>query len=66
MPPAADGDDDEGSTEMSETELQEQGEVVKAFLLDLLDAFGLDGEVPRPRADDGAVSWRSPATTWGC
>jgi spoIIIJ-associated protein len=30
---------------MSETELAEQGEVVRGFLADLLDAFGLDGEV---------------------
>jgi spoIIIJ-associated protein len=50
-----DGDDDEGSTNMSETELLEQGEVVKSFLLDLLDAFGLDGEVATSTADDGAV-----------
>jgi spoIIIJ-associated protein len=49
------GDDDEGSTELSETELQEQGEVVKGFLLDLLDAFGLDGEVATATADDGAL-----------
>jgi spoIIIJ-associated protein len=40
---------------MSETELLEQGEVVKSFLLDLLDAFGLDGEVATSTADDGAV-----------
>ena len=40
---------------MSETELLEQGEVVKSFLLDLLDAFGLDGEVATATADDGAV-----------
>ena len=41
---------------MSETELAEQGEVVKAFLLDLLDAFGLDGEVAASTAaDEGAV-----------
>jgi spoIIIJ-associated protein len=48
-------DDDEGSTQLSETELQEQGEVVKGFLLDLLDAFGLDGEVATSTADDGAL-----------
>jgi spoIIIJ-associated protein len=52
----ADGDDDEGSANLSETELQEQGEVVKGFLLDLLDAFGLDGEVAAATAeDDGAI-----------
>lgn len=50
-----DDDDDEGSTDMSETELLEQGEVVKAFLLDLLDAFGLDGEVATSTAEDGAL-----------
>jgi spoIIIJ-associated protein len=53
--PRSRGDDDEGSTELSETELQEQGEVVKGFLLDLLDAFGLDGEVATATADDGAL-----------
>lgn len=52
---ATDGDDDEGSTDMGETELLEQGEVVKTFLLDLLDAFGLDGEVSTATAEDGAV-----------
>lgn len=41
---------------MSETELVEQGEMVKVFLLDLLDAFGLEGEVSTSTAtDDGAV-----------
>ncbi len=51
-----DADDDEGSTAMSDTELQEQGEVVRAFLLDLLDAFGLDAQVTTTTAsEDGAV-----------
>jgi spoIIIJ-associated protein len=41
---------------MSEAELAEQGEVVRGFLVDLLDAFGLDGEVTAtPAEDDGAV-----------
>lgn len=40
---------------MSETELAEQGEVVRAFLLDLLDAFGLDGTVTATPAEEGAV-----------
>ena len=40
---------------MSEAELLEQGEVVRGFLLDLLDAFGLDGEVATTPAEDGAV-----------
>ena len=40
---------------MSDTELQEQGEAVKGFLLDLLDAFGLDGEVATATAEDGAL-----------
>jgi spoIIIJ-associated protein len=48
-------DDDEGSTNMSEAELLEQGEVVRGFLLDLLDAFGLDGEVAVATGEDGAV-----------
>jgi spoIIIJ-associated protein len=50
-----DRDDDEGSTELSEAELQAQGEAVKGFLVDLLDAFGLDGEVAISTADDGAL-----------
>jgi spoIIIJ-associated protein len=51
-----DGDDDEERANLSEIELQEQGEVVKGFLLDLLDAFGLDGEVATATAeDDGAI-----------
>ena len=54
--PGRDGDDDQESIDMSETELLEQGEVVKAFLLDLLDAFGLEGEVATSTVpDDGAV-----------
>ena len=41
---------------MSETELlAEQGEVVRTFLLDLLDAFGFDGEVTATPAEEGAV-----------
>ena len=40
---------------MSETELAEQGEVVRGFLVDLLDAFGLDGEVTATPAEEGAV-----------
>ena len=41
---------------MTETELAEQGEVVRGFLVDLLDAFGLDGEVTAtPAEEDGAV-----------
>ena len=51
----ADRDDDDGSKDMSETELMEQAEVVKSFLLDLLDAFGLDGEVSAAPAEEGAV-----------
>jgi spoIIIJ-associated protein len=51
----ADREDDEGSRDMSETELAEQGEVVRAFLLDLLDAFGLDGAVTATPAEEGAV-----------
>jgi spoIIIJ-associated protein len=51
----ADRDDDDGSKDMSETELMEQAEVVKTFLVDLLDAFGLDGEVTAAPAEEGAV-----------
>lgn len=40
---------------MSETELAAQGEVVRGFLLDLLDAFGLDGEVTATPAEEGAI-----------
>jgi spoIIIJ-associated protein len=47
--------DDEGSIEMSDTELAEQGEAVRTFLVDLLDAFGLDGDVTATPADEGAV-----------
>lgn len=50
-----DFDDDEEKTEMSDTELAAQGEVVRGFLLDLLDAFGLDGEVVATPAEEGAV-----------
>jgi spoIIIJ-associated protein len=48
--------DDDERIDMSEGELQEQGEVVRAFLVDLLDAFGLDGEVTAStNVDDDAV-----------
>ena len=40
---------------MSETELAEQGEVVRGFLVDLLDAFGLEGDVTATPAEEGAV-----------
>ncbi len=40
---------------MSDTELVAQGEVVRGFLLDLLDAFGLDGDVVATPAEEGAV-----------
>ncbi|MEO7428743.1 MAG: R3H domain-containing nucleic acid-binding protein, partial [Acidimicrobiales bacterium] len=48
-------DDDEEKIEMSDTELAAQGEVVRGFLLDLLDAFGLDGEVAATPAEEGTV-----------
>jgi spoIIIJ-associated protein len=51
----ADQDDEQESRDMSETELVEQGEVVRGFLLDLVDAFGLDGEVIATPAEEGAV-----------
>jgi spoIIIJ-associated protein len=50
-----DTDDDEGSTVMSETELAEQGELVKKFLLDLVDAFGYEATITTATGDDGAV-----------
>lgn len=51
-----DHDDEQETTTMSETELAEQGEVVRGFLVDLLDAFGLEGTVAAtPVADDDAV-----------
>jgi len=54
--PARDHDDDEQeSNDMSDTQLAEQGEVVRGFLVDLLDAFGLDGEVTATPAEEGAV-----------
>lgn len=48
-------DDDEENIEMSETELAAQGEVVREFLLDLLDAFGLEGDVAASPAEEGTV-----------
>jgi spoIIIJ-associated protein len=48
--------DEQESRTMSETELAEQGEVVRGFLVDLLDAFGLDGQVTASTVpDDDAV-----------
>ena len=52
---AGDFDDEQESIDMSDTELAEQGEVVRGFLVDLLDAFGLDGEVTANPAEEGAV-----------
>lgn len=49
------GPEREESTEMNEAELIEQGEVVKRFLLDLLGAFGLQGQVSASTAEDDAV-----------
>ncbi len=48
-------DDDQETIEMSDTELAAQGEVVRDFLLDLLDAFGLEGDVAATPAEEGAV-----------
>jgi len=48
-------DNDEEKIEMSETELVAQGEIVREFLLDLLDAFGLEGDVVATPAEEGAV-----------
>ncbi len=52
---AVDQDDEQESINMSETQLAEQGEAVRGFLLDLLDAFGLDGDVTATPAEEGAV-----------
>ena len=52
---AGDFDDEQESIDMSDTELAEQGEVVRGFLVDLLDAFGLDGDVTAAPAEEGAV-----------
>lgn len=46
---------DEESTEMSETEQLAQGDVAQELLIDLLDAFDLDGDVAMGRGEDGAV-----------
>jgi spoIIIJ-associated protein len=55
-PDGADGSGDEEKIEMSEEELTAQGEVAQAFVVDLLDAFGLDGDVAiSTAADDGAI-----------
>ena len=40
---------------MTEIELAEQGEVVRGFLVDLLDAFGLEGDVTARPTEDAAV-----------
>jgi spoIIIJ-associated protein len=50
-----DTDDNEEIPTMTETELLEQGEVVQTFLMDLLDAFGLAGDVSVTPAEEGAV-----------
>ena len=42
---------------MTDVQLAEQGEVVQGFLVDLLDAFGLDGEVTSATADDDAIEF---------
>jgi len=52
---ADDFDNDQEKIDMSEIELAAQGEVVRGFLLDLLDAFGLDGEVVATPAEEDAV-----------
>jgi spoIIIJ-associated protein len=50
---------------MSEAELVEQGEVVRGFLLDLLDAFDMDGTVAATPTDDGAVELAVTGTDLG-
>ena len=46
---------DEEINDMTDTELVAQGEVVQTFLMDLLDAFGLEGDVSVTPAEEGAV-----------
>lgn len=53
--PRHDDDDDQESIEMTDAQLTEQGEVVQGFLVDLLDAFGLDGDVTATPAEEGAI-----------
>jgi len=53
--PRTDRSDDEEIIEMSDTELAAQGEAAREFLLDLLDAFGLEGDVTATPAEAGAV-----------
>lgn len=48
-------DEDQEKIELSDTEIAAQGEIVKGFLLDLLDAFGLDGDVSAQPAEEGAI-----------
>jgi spoIIIJ-associated protein len=48
-------DDDEGSTELSETELAEQGDMVRRFVADLVTAFGYEATITVTPAEDGAV-----------
>jgi spoIIIJ-associated protein len=55
VPAAASSTDDQESSPMTDVELAEQGEVVRGFLVDLLDAFGLDGEVQATPTEDEAV-----------
>ena len=52
---SAEDHNDEETTTMSDTELAEQGEVVRGFLVDLLDAFGFDGQVTATPAEESAV-----------
>jgi spoIIIJ-associated protein len=53
--PDTDDRTDQESTEMTETELAAQGEVVKEFLTELLDAFEADGTVTVTVPDDENV-----------
>jgi spoIIIJ-associated protein len=50
-----DPDDEQETRDMTEIELAEQGEVVRGFLVDLLDAFGLEGDVTARPTEDAAV-----------
>jgi spoIIIJ-associated protein len=53
--PDTDDRTDQESTQMTETELAAQGEVVKEFLIELLDAFEADGTVTVTVPDDENV-----------
>jgi spoIIIJ-associated protein len=50
--PRRDQDDESRERQMDDADLGAQGEVVRTFLVDLVDAFGLDGEVVTTEIDE--------------